>query len=81
MCLSFYMQLWTGAFERRSPDQPWPVARCLHTSAVLVDPNSACAIDHQKMITVWGKGDDNKHVEDIWLLDISHVTWKKVRTL
>lgn len=70
---------WSGPFEPSSPDQAWPAPRCLHSSACLVEPDSEMAALHQQLITFWGKGSDNKHVEDIWILHIASTTWRELK--
>lgn len=72
-------QSWSGPFEPHSSDQPWPAPRCLHASCCLVDPSSDLASLHQRLVTFWGKGSDNRHVEDIWVLAVAEMEWKKVR--
>ena len=47
----------------------------------LVDPKLPQARREQKVIVVWGKGRDNKHVRDMWILDVTSMTWKEVSFL
>ena len=30
---------------------------------------------------MWGKGDDNKHCRDCWILEVDSMKWKPVSTL
>ena len=47
----------------------------------LVDPKLSQAREEQKVIVIWGKGRDNKHVRDMWILDVTSMTWKEVNSL
>ena len=76
-----FMQHWVGPLEPQSPNQPWPAPRCLHATSCVVDPDSEIAALHQKVVTFWGKGSDNKYVPDIWMLDVATVTWREVSCL
>ena len=50
----------------------------------LIDPKLPQARKKQKVVVVWGKGRDNKHVRDMWVLDVAKLTdgtlspWKEV---
>ena len=44
----------------------------------LVDPKLPQARVEQKVIVIWGKRRDNKHVRDMWILDVASMTWKEV---
>ena len=46
----------------------------------LVDPKLPQAREKQKVIVIWGKGRDNKHVRDMWILDVASMTWKEVNS-
>ena len=46
--------------------------------ASLVNPKLPKARKEQKVIVIWGKGRDNKHVRDMWILDVASMTWKEV---
>ena len=47
----------------------------------LVDPKLPQARRDQKVIVIWGKGRDNKHVRDMWILDVASMSWKEVSPL
>lgn len=75
--LCTYLQDWTGPIGP-SVDQQWPVARGVHATACLVDPESDLAPEHQQIIVFWGEGLNAIHLDDIWLLHVASMTWKKV---
>ena len=57
------------------------MGRTFHTASCLVDPAYvACGegLVAQKLLVLWGKGDDNKHCQDSWLLDVKSMTWSEV---
>jgi len=44
----------------------------------LVDPSLPQARREQKVLVIWGKGRNNKHARDMWVLDVASMTWKEV---
>lgn len=70
-------QHWTGPIGP-SANQQWPTARGVHATACVVDPESDLAPEHQQIVLFWGEGLNAIHLEDIWLLHIASMTWKKV---
>ena len=70
--------MWSGPHLPANQMEPWPTSRTLHTMVPLVDPKLPLARREQKVLVIWGKGRDNKHVRDMWVLDISSMTWKEV---
>lgn len=81
-CTSLWLytifQAWEGPFGPSVPDQPWPVARGVHATTCLVDPESELAASEQRIIVFWGDGRDAIHLPDIWILDVQTRTWKEV---
>ena len=63
-------------------DQPWPSGRTFHTTTCLVDPECMDTLGShltQHLLVLWGKGDDNKHCNDVWILNVDTMRWKEVR--
>lgn len=70
--------MWSGPHLPSNERVPWPTSRTLHTMVPLFDPKLPQARRKQKVLIVWGKGRDNKHVRDMWVLDVMSMTWKEV---
>ena len=78
---SVYLKAWSGPHLPANERIPWPTSRTLHTMVSLVNPQLPQARREQKVIVIWGKGRDNKHVKDMWVLDVASMTWKEVSFL
>ena len=72
------LQEWEGPIGPKSPDQVWPIARGVHATACLVDPESDAAATDQRIMVFWGEGKDAIHLSDIWILHVPTMTWKEV---
>ena len=79
--IPFHFQVWEGPIGPKSPDQMWPIARGVHGTACMVDPQSEDAAMHQQMMVFWGEGNNAIHLSDIWILHVPSMTWKEVDTL
>ena len=79
-----FPQHWSTLFKSTLPDEPWPAGRTFHTSCCLVDPMEVENLRKkyvkvsQKILMLWGKGNDDKHCQDAWLLDVDTMSWKLV---
>ena len=80
---SDYLQAWSKPFKQSLPEQAWPAARSLHTACSLLDPHEVESPSHcmpyadQQLLVVWGKGQDTKHCNDIWILNTVTMQWKE----
>ena len=77
-----FMQQWSEAYVPQHAEQPWPCGRTLHTATCLVDPKCIpCENDEnftQHLFVLWGKGGDNKHCKDVWILNVNTMEWSQV---
>ena len=70
---------------RSSLEEPWPSGRTFHTVSCLIDPSAICELQKedgselsQKVLLMWGKGNDDKHCQDTWILDVNETKWTLV---
>ncbi len=70
---------------QKDAEEPWPSGRSFHSATCLVDPcrieqhRATCGHVDQQVLILWGKGDDSKHCNDVWLYNLDRNTWKKVK--
>ena len=58
----------------RKPGQPWPEIRKEHAATFITDDNGY-------MLISGGCSSTNGHYDDMWLLEIISMTWKKVKII
>ena len=56
----------------RKPGQPWPGKRKEHSATFITD-------DNDYMLISGGYSSGNGYYDDMWLLETTSMTWKKVK--
>ncbi|KAI6654659.1 Kelch domain-containing protein 2-like [Oopsacas minuta] len=72
--LNISTNTWNLIIKPLSPLEPWPDERCLFLTHLVSNPTSP----NPKVVGFWGMDNNNKIINDYWLLDCQSMKWTSI---